>query len=314
MIGAMTHMTLANGTPLAPSAFGTMQWGGTADETAARALFEACRAAGIQHFDTAVGYTDGRSERMLGQFAKDDRNSLFIATKVGYFGGASAQNIAAQFDTCRRQLDMDQIDLLYLHRFDPDIPLDETFDAIARLQSDGAIRYIGVSNYAAWQVMKAQTLCTRLGTRIDAIQPMYNLVKRQAEVELLPMAADQGITTLPYSPLGGGLLTGKYGSGQSGRLSTDPRYAARYAPAEMHAAAAELQAFATKLGHHPATLAAAWIAAHPSRPIPILSARSVEQLKPSLAALSFEMDPDLYNRLSSLFPSPPPATDRIEEA
>jgi len=307
-------MTLANHAPLHPFAFGTMQWGGTADETAARALFDTCRAAGIQHFDTAVSYTDGQSERLLGQFAKGNRDNLFVATKLGYTGGASAQNIAKQFDISRRQLDMYQIDLLYLHRFDPDTPLDETFEALAQLQSDGAIRYIGVSNFAAWQVMKAQAVCARIGTRIDAIQPMYNLVKRQAEVELLPMALDQGITTLPYSPLGGGLLTGKYDSGGTGRLSTDARYAARYAPAEMHAAATALGKLAQDIGQHPATLAAAWVAAHPSAPIPLLSARSSAQLQPSLAALTFEMDADLYARLGALFPSPPPATDRIEEA
>ena len=311
---AMTHMTLSHGRPLARSAFGTMQWGGTADETASRALFDACRAAGIQHFDTAVGYTDGRSPRLLGQFARDNRDALFIATKVGYDGGATAANIRAQFDTCRQQLDMDQIDLLYMHRFDPVTPLDETFETLARLQSDGAIRYIGVSNYAAWQVMKAQAAAARHGTRIDAVQPMYNLVKRQAEVELLPMAQDQGITTLPYSPLGGGLLTGKYHSGESGRLTSDDRYAARYAPPEMHAAAAGLASLAQQRGQHPASLAVAWVAAHPSGPIPIISARSTAQLAPSLEGLSLPMDADLYAQLSALFPSPPPATDRLEEA
>lgn len=310
----MTHMTLANAAPLTPQAFGTMQWGGTADHASSRALFDACRAAGIQHFDTAVAYTNGVSERYLGEFAKPHRDALFIATKVGYMGGAGRANIHAQFDICRKQLDMDSVDLLYLHRFDDDTPLDETFDTMARLQADGAMRYIGVSNYAAWQVMKAQSVCATLGTRIDAVQPMYNLVKRQVEVELLPMAADQGITVLPYSPLGGGLLTGKYAAGETGRLSTDDRYASRYAPQAMHEAAAHLSTLAASLGHHPATLAVAWVAAHPARPIPILSARSVTQLQPSLDALSFEMTPDLYAQISALFPAPPPATDRLEEA
>lgn len=309
----MTQLTLSNGTPTSRFAFGTMQWGGTADEAASRALYDTCRGAGITHFDTAVGYTDGRSATLLGQFAQFERDALYIATKVGYMGGAGRANIIAQWDRCRQQLQMDSVDLLYLHRFDDKTPLEETFSTMAELQSTGAIRHIGVSNYAAWQVMKAQAVCAQLGTRIDAIQPMYNLAKRQAEVELLPMATDQGITTLPYSPLGGGLLTGKYRSGGSGRLTEDERYASRYAPDTMHATAAALTELAHETGHDPATLAVAWVAAHPSGPQPIISARNAAQLAPSLAALDLTLDADLYAQISALSPTPPPATDRLEE-
>jgi aryl-alcohol dehydrogenase-like predicted oxidoreductase len=142
---------------------------------------------------------------------------------------------------------------------------------------------------------------------------MYNLVKRQAEVEILPMADDLGILVAPYSPLGGGLLTGKYGAGGSGRLSEDDRYAARYGQAQMHEAAQGLTKIAQEAGLHPATLAVAWAARHPTGPSPIISARSVEQLQPSLDALNFEMSDELYARLSALSPTPPPATDRLEE-
>ncbi len=310
----MTNPTLHNGQPVAPFAFGTMQWGGTADADASRALFDACRSAGIAHFDTAVAYTDGRAETLLGAFAAPCRDDLYIATKVAYAGGAGRDNILSQWERCRRQLDMDSVDLLYLHRFDDATPLEETFQTMAGLQQSGAIRHIGVSNYAAWQVMKAQAVCAALGTRIDAIQPMYNLVKRQAEVELMPMAADQDIAVVPYSPLGGGLLTGKYGRGEAGRLSTDDRYAARYGRDDMHAAAAGLARLAADRGHDPATLAVAWVAAHATRPVPILSARSVAQLAPSLAAMTSPLDPDLYAALTALYPAPPPATDRLEEA
>jgi aryl-alcohol dehydrogenase-like predicted oxidoreductase len=209
---------------------------------------------------------------------------------------------------------MDAVDLLYLHRFDPATPLEETLETFARLQSDGVIRQIGLSNFAAWQVMKAQAVAAQFGTRIDAIQPMYNLVKRQVEVELLPMAADQGIAVFSYSPLGGGLLSGKYAAGQVGRLSEDSRYAARYGQPAMHAAAAGIAALAAEVGIPAATLAVAWVMAHPLRPNPILSARNTEQLLPSLAALDVTLDPALYARLSALYPAPPPATDRLEEA
>ena len=218
------------------------------------------------------------------------------------------------WDECRSQLGLDSVDLLYLHRWDPDTPLEETFETMARLQQDGAIRHIGVSNYAAWQVMKAQAVCASLGTRIDVLQPMYNVVKRQAEVEILPMCADQDILACTYSPLGGGLLTGKYARGEDGRLSTDKMYAKRYGPDWMRDAAADLSALADEVGTHPATLAVAWVAAHPARPAPIVSAHSVAQLEPSLAAVGFEMTSELYDRIAALTPTPPPATDRLEEA
>lgn len=310
----MTQFTTSNGTPVPRIAFGTMQFGGRADATASRALFDAARAAGITHFDTAVGYCDGASETLLGPMVSPCKNNIFLATKVGYMGGCGADNLLAQFDKSRRQLGLDTVDLLYLHRYDPDTPLLATFEVLAKLQSDRKIRYIGVSNYAAWQVMKAQAACARLGTRIDAIQPMYNLVKRQAEVELIPMAVDQDIEIIPYSPLGGGLLTGKYARGDTGRLTRDDRYATRYGQAWMHDAGAALATLADDLGTHPATLAVAWVAAHPSRPAPILSAASVDQLEPSLAAMNYPMTPDLYAQLSALSPTPAPATDRLEEA
>lgn len=295
-----------------PLAYGCMQFGGRADESASRGMFDACIAAGLTHFDTAHGYTDGASETLLGRFAAPLRDRLFIATKAGYEGGAGGANLLAQFDESRRRLGMDAVDRLYLHRFDADTPLGETFETFARLQSDGLIRQIGVSNFAAWQVMKAQAVCARLGTRIDAIQPMYNMVKRQAEVEILPMCRDQGISVYSYSPLGGGLLTGKYAAGQTGRLTEDSRYAARYAPDQFHRAAAELARLAAGSGRNPATLAVAWVMRRGVTPI--ISARSAEQLAPSLAAASLTLDDALDTQLSALVPAPPPATDRLEEA
>ncbi|MBS0124880.1 aldo/keto reductase [Thetidibacter halocola] len=310
----MTQLTTIAGDPLPPFAFGTMQFGARADETASRAMFESCREAGIRHFDTAHAYNGGASETLLGRFAAAERDRLFIATKAAYAGGASAANILSSFDESRARLGMDTVDLLYMHRWDDAVPLEETFGALAQLQQAGKVRFVGVSNYAAWQVMKAQAVAERLGTRIDVIQPMYNLVKRQAEVEILPMCASEGILPVPYSPLGGGLLTGKYVSGGSGRLTEDDRYAERYGLPSMHAAAAELVAIAREVGADTATLAVAWVAANPARPVPILSARSAAQLRPSLEGMRYPMDAALYARLSKLVPAPPPATDRNEEA
>lgn len=294
-----------------PLAFGAMQCGGRADAAQSMAMFAACYDAGLRHFDTAWVYTDGRSETLLGQFAQG--RDLQIATKIGYEGGAGRANLTAQFETSRQRLNC-PVDLLYLHRFDTDTSLEESFETLARWQSDGLIARIGVSNFAAWQVMKAQAVAHRLGTKIDAIQPMYSLVKRQAEVEILPMAADQGITAYTYSPLGGGLLSGKYASGGAGRLTEDARYAARYAPDYMKTAAADLTALAAELGTHPATLAVAWAKCHPTGPVPLISARNALQLAPSLAAAEYPMTMETYARISALVPAPAPATDRLEEA
>ncbi len=296
-------------------AFGAMQFGGTASAADAAELYAACRDAGITHFDTAHAYTNGASERLLGDLVRPERAAVFVATKAGYVGGSSRQNILSTFDESRQRLQLDHVDLLYLHRFDDATPLEETFETLAKLQSDGLITHIGVSNFAAWQVMKAQAVAAKLGTSISHIQPMYNLVKRQAEVEILPMAQAEGLVPCTYSPLGGGLLTGKYSADAQteGRLATDHRYAARYGLPQMHKAAQDLAALAADMGVHPATLAVAWVLQHPAAPLPILSARNAAQLAPSLAAINYALDAETYAKLQALFPAPPPATDRIEE-
>jgi len=120
------------------------------------------------------------------------------------------------------------VDVLFLHRWDDNTPLEETFETLAGFKDKTQIRAIGVSNFSAWQVMKAQSVAKTFGLSIHVTQPMYNLIKRQAEVEILPMCASEGIAVTPYSPLGGGLLTGKYSQATTGRLTEDHRYAARY--------------------------------------------------------------------------------------
>ncbi|CUI87445.1 aldo/keto reductase [Cognatishimia activa] len=311
-------ITSPNGTPVSRFTFGTMQFGERADAKASREMFDACVAAGINHFDTAYVYTEGASETLLGEFAAPMRDDLVIATKAAYSGGSGRANILQAFDTSRQRLNMDYVDILYLHRFDPAMPLEETYDTLAELKAQGKIGHIGVSNHAAWQVMKSVTVAAERDLTIDILQPMYNLVKRQVEVELLPMAKDQGILVAPYSPLAAGLLTGKYSGIEDtttdGRLTEDSRYHARYGQEWMWQTARDLKALAEDHGVAPATLAVAWIAKHVDGLSPILSARSAEQLAPSLAAISFEMDDALYQEITALSPTPAPATDRLEEA
>lgn len=313
-MGMKHNLTTPAGTPISTTCFGAMQFGDTADATESRALYDVCRTAGINFFDTAYGYTGGKSETLLGEFANEEREDVFIATKCAAVDGASAANIHKQFDESRKRLNMDQVDLLYIHMWDGDTPLEETFETLAGLVETGKTRYVGVSNFAAWQVMKAEQIAKSFGIDIAMLQPMYNLVKRQVEVELLPMAVDQGIAVCPYSPLGGGLLTGKYADGKTGRIDFNAMYASRYAQQWMHNAAAELASLAAEVGTHPATLAVAWVARNPAVSAPIISARSTQQLQPSLDALSFQMDDALFDKISALSPKPVPATDRTEEA
>lgn len=310
----MTVLTSANGTQASGLCFGAMQFGSTADAAAAHAMYRACRDKGVNFFDTAHGYTGGVSETWLGAYTAPERDGLFVATKVGYTGGAGRENILAQFEESRARLAMDYVDILYMHRFDATTPLAETFETLAELQQAGAVRYLGVSNYAAWQAMKAQAVAARFGTRIDVLQPMYSLVKRQVEVEILPMALSEGFAVATYSPLGAGLLTGKAAALSGGRLSTDARYAARYGNPAMHQTGADLAAMAREWSMHPATLAVAWAAHHPAVTAPIVSARNVDQLLPSLAAAEVTLGAEEYRQLSELSATPPPATDRLEEA
>jgi len=307
-----TQLTTPDSTPISSFCFGTMQFGGKADAANSQAMFDACRAAGINFFDTAHGYTNGHSESLLGQFAAAERDKLYIATKCASTGDCSPDAIAKDFDESLKRLNMDAVDLLYLHRWSDDVPLEATYGAVAKMVDSGRVRHIGVSNYSAWQVMKAERVAASFGLTISVIQPMYSLVKRQVEVEILPMCASEGIAVVPYSPLGGGLLTGKYAGDAGGRLVDDPMYNSRYGQDWMHAAAQELSVVAAELGVSPITLAVAWVAKNPAVTTPIISASAAAQLQPSLDAIGFDMDDALYARLTALTPTPAPATDRSE--
>jgi aryl-alcohol dehydrogenase-like predicted oxidoreductase len=181
----------------------------------------------------------------------------------------------------------------------------------------GKILYPAVSNYAAWQVQKAVDIQEHNGwARLQVIQPMYNLVKRQAEVELLPMALDNQIGVIPYSPVGGGMLSGKYNQGNQpevGRLLSNKMYKLRYGDEWMMETAVRYTEFCEKRHFHPVSLAVAWVGSHPAITAPIIGARSVEQLEASLKSVEIDMTPELRAEVSALSPTPAPATDRSEE-
>ncbi len=268
--------------------FGTMQFGQGTPEADCAEIFEACLAAGINLFDTAHGYTGGASETILGKLVASQRDDLLIMTKCAHPGPSDAATLTSQVEMSRTRMNMDVLDVLFLHRWDDATPLEVTFDALAGFKSKGHIRAIGVSNFSAWQVMKAQRVAEDRGLRIDVIQPMYNLVKRQAEVELFPMCLSENIAVTPYSPLAGGLLTGKYGSGGDGRIRQNPEYAARYSEDWTHDTAGALLSYAHKRGDDPAKLAVGWVAtSNQSAPgkAPSLSADPLSALAVTISTL-----------------------------
>jgi aryl-alcohol dehydrogenase-like predicted oxidoreductase len=177
--------------------------------------------------------------------------------------------------------------------------------------------YVGISNWAAWQIARAIGTCERAGLApISIIQPMYNLAKRVAEIELFPMAQAEGLAVIPYSPLGGGLLTGKYSRAardDKGRLATNKMYATRYGEPVHLDIAERFCDYAAKVKVHPATLAVAWVKANPAVTAPIIGARSVEQLQASLDAADYTMSPQQWKEIAALTPEIPLATDRREE-
>lgn len=303
---------------------GTMTFGKEADRPASRAIYRRCRDAGINFFDCANVYSSGEAERILGDLISGERHQLILTSKVGISLGAgpnreglSRRHILQECAESLRRLDTDWIDVYFAHRFDPLVPIEESLHAFDVLVRQGKVRYIGVSNWAAWQIAKALGISALRGFEpIRVIQPMYNLVKRQAEVELLPLAQDAGLGVVAYNPLGGGVLTGKYGlapDGGAGRLAENSTYQRRYAEAWMFEAARGLRAIGEEQAVSPVTLAVAWTARHPAVTCPIIGARSVEQIEPALKATEITMTMELYERLSLLAPSPPPATDRSED-
>lgn len=304
--------------------FGTMSFGGDADEAEAGRLYAAAREAGINFFDCANIYQKGVSETILGRLMAHERDSLVITSKVREYltddpndGGLSRRHIALSVEASLKRLGTDRLDVLFMHHWDPKTPIEESLRAIEDLVRAGKVLYVGASNFAAWQIAKAIGVANLHGWgRIDVLQPMYNLVKRQAEVEVLPMAASEEIGVISYSPVGGGLLSGKYAPDakpEVGRIVQNQMYAGRYGPDWMLETAAAFTGLAQEIGVHPVTLAVAWVGYNPAITSPIIGARSVEQLRPSLAAADFKMDAALHARVSALSPTPPPHHDRLEE-
>ncbi len=322
----MDYRFLGNtGLKISQLGFGTMQFGGDADDATSAEMFARCRDAGINFFDCADVYAKGRSEELLGRFVRGCRDEVVIASK-GYFPtgedpnarGSTRYHLVRAVEASLRRLQTDRIDIYFLHRFDDCTPLEDTLRTLEILVQQGKILYPAVSNFAAWQTARALGVAERLAwSPIVCTQPMYNLVKRQAEAEILPMALAENLGVVTYSPLGGGLLSGKYGvesRPDEGRLIDNAMYSTRYGARSNYEVAQGFTQFARERGFHPASLAIAWVGSHPAVTAPIIGARNMEQLAPCLAAAEIDMTVELRAEVSKLSPEPPPATDRNEES
>ncbi len=321
----MQYTTLGQtGIQVSTLCFGTMSFGDIADEEMSQNMFERCMDVGINFYDCANTYAGGRSEEILGQLIKPVRDQIVLTTKVCSpvtqrinDRGLSRRHILAQIEHSLRRLDTDYLDLYFVHHFDPLTPIPEVLRSLDDLQKQGKIRHAGVSNWAAWQIALSLGHSAREGlARFECMQPMYSLIKRQAEVEILPLAQAENLGVIPYSPMAGGILSGKYKGDvkpAESRLAVNEMYQARYKDEYYFDTAIRFAEFAKTLGTEPATLAVAWVKQHPAVTAPIIGARNLTQLETSLAAADFPMDDELWAKIADLSAAPAVATDRDEE-
>jgi aryl-alcohol dehydrogenase-like predicted oxidoreductase len=290
--------------------FGNADWG--CDEPTSRRIVDRFVEAGGNFIDTADVYSAGTSEEILGRAIAGKREALVIATKVaGPMGGSpndlglSRKHILSGIDASLRRLGTDYVDLYQVHAYDPSSPLDETLRALDDCVRAGKVRYVGCSNYSAWQLMKALGLARELGTaRYDCLQPQYSLACRSIEREHLPLCIEEGVGVIPWSPLAGGLLTGKIRRGagpQKGtRAASDAMNAARYTSERNLAIAEAVVGVAEALGKTPSQIALAWVIQQPGVTSPIFGARTLEQLEDNLGASDVVFDDEARKRLQEV--------------
>jgi aryl-alcohol dehydrogenase-like predicted oxidoreductase len=276
--------------------FGTMTFGAQTDEGTAVRMIDRCLEAGVNFFDTANVYNQGRSETIVGKALAGRRGKVILATKVrGKMESAPDETGLARAAICKaldsslKRLQTDHVDLYYLHQPDYDAPIEETLAAIDELVRAGKVRYPAVSNYAAWQVAEIHWICEKKGYKPPYIsQPMYNLIARGIEEEYLPFCQRFGVAVVPYNPLAGGLLTGKHarqsGPIQGTRFDGNQMYQDRYWHADDFTAVEELKSVAREAGKTLVELAFQWLLSQPAVDSIILGASRLEQLQENLKA------------------------------
>ncbi len=300
---------------------GTMTWGRDTDEDDAAAQLTAFRDAGGTLVDTAASYADGESEAMLGRLLRDvvPRDELVVATKAGVSRTtgelvveASRRALLDGLDTSLGRLGVPHVDLWQVHAWDEGTPLEETLSALDAALDSGRTRYVGISNYTGWQTARAATWQSAWAgrARLVSTQVEYSLLERGIEQEVLPAALDAGLGLLPWSPLGRGVLTGKYrrGTPADSRAASPAyeRFVGRYLD-ERSAGIVEAVATAAEgLGTSPLAVALAWVRDRPGVSAPIVGARTVGQLVGSLQAAALELPPSICHALDDVSARPVP--------
>lgn len=287
---------------------GCMNFGGRTEEASSIEIIDRAIEAGINFLDTANVYNDGRSEEIVGEAIDGRRDELVIATKV--YGemadrpngqGLSRKHILEQAEASLDRLGTDYIDLYQIHRWDQNTPIKETLEALDYLVNEGKVRYIGASTMAGWQFMKALKTSDELGLeRFVCMQPEYSLISRHEEANLLPVCTDQGTGVIPWSPLGGGFLTGKYdrtAAPDDARMADEP-------PADRWDDAAwqvldRVQELAEKKDATPTEIALAWTLHKDVVTAPIIGPRTLDQLEENLGAVEITLTDEEMEQLEA---------------
>ena len=277
---------------------------GTSDVDEARRLIDICLEAGVNLFDTADVYSDGASERVLGEAIKGRRDQVLISTKTGLptgdgpgDWGVSRSRLIRSVEDALKRLGTDHIDLLQLHAFDASTPAEELLATLDSLVSSGKVRYTGVSNYPGWALMKAQAVAERdARPRFVAHQVYYSLIGRAYEADLMPLAADQNIGALVWSPLGWGRLTGKIRRDApipaGSRLHDTAVFAPPVEDEHLYRVVDALEAVAAETGKTVPQIALNWLLQRPTVSSVIIGARNEEQLRQNLGAVGWNLTPE----------------------
>lgn len=291
---------------------GTMTFGHGADQAEATRIVDLAFDAGVNFFDTANTYGNGESEVLLGNALKGRRRNAIVATK--FFNptgpgpndsGMSRVHIMQAIDDSLRRLQMDYVDIYYIHHVDSQTPLEEMLRALDDLVHSGKVRYIACSNYEAWRLMEALWLSDSKGlARFECYQPQYSLVVRDIEEEIIPVCQYKGLGVVVWSPLGGGFLSGKYKPGGGAVVGTRSAegwaYPQRYFAPNADAILAELLQVAQEVGRSPAQVANRWVLEQPAITSAIIGARTVAQARDNMLAGSWKLPADALQRLTSV--------------
>lgn len=296
------------------AAFGAMTFGSQTDEAAARRMVDRCLESGVNFFDTANVYNDGQAEMILGKALAGRREKVVLATKAcNKMGdapddrGLSRAALHKAIDASLKRLGTDYVDVYYLHLPDYSTPIEETLAAMDELVRAGKVRYPAVSNYAAWQVAEIRCICQKQGYKAPHIsQPMYNLLARGIEEEYIPFCKRFEVAMIPYNPLAGGLLSGKY-SGvrtpiEGARFDNNPMYQKRYWHEDYFAAVEELKLITDDADKTLVEISLQWLLAQPQVDSVILGASRLEQLEEDIRACEgAQLEEDVLARCDAVW-------------